>query len=63
MVSPTRVSATSLIEAVKKPTSPGPSCGRLRCIFGREHADAVDAVGGVGAHHLDGLALLHARRR
>jgi hypothetical protein len=27
MVSPTRVSATSLIEAVMKPISPGPSSG------------------------------------
>jgi hypothetical protein len=33
MVSPTRVSATSLIEAVKKPTSPGPSWA-ISCIFG-----------------------------
>ena len=26
--------------------------------LGREHADAVDLVGGVGAHHADALALL-----
>ncbi len=34
MVSPTRVSATSLIEPVKKPTSPGPSAS-ISAIFGR----------------------------
>jgi hypothetical protein len=34
MVSPTRVSATSLIDAVRKPTSPGPSSA-ASCIFGR----------------------------
>ena len=34
-VSPTRVSATWRIEAVKKPISPGPSEGRISC-FGRK---------------------------
>ena len=58
MVSPTRVSATSLIEAVRKPISPGPSSS-TRSQLGREHADAVDVVGGVGAHHADALALFH----
>ena len=57
MVSPTRVSATSLIEAVRKPISPGPSSSAARQL-GREHADAVDVVGRVGAHHADALALL-----
>ncbi len=42
MVSPTRVSATSLIAAVMKPISPGPSSS-TSSIFGREHADALDA--------------------
>ncbi len=58
MVSPTRVSATSLIAAVMKPISPGPSsstCVHLR----REEADALDVIGRVGAHHADALALLH----
>jgi hypothetical protein len=41
MVSPTRVSATSLIEAVMKPISPGPSSS-TSTLLGREHADAVD---------------------
>ena len=31
-VSPTRVSATCLIEAVKKPISPGPSLFRISCL-------------------------------
>ena len=31
-VSPTRVSATCLIEAVKKPISPGPSLSRISCL-------------------------------
>ena len=31
-VSPTRVSATCLIEAVKKPISPGPSRARISCL-------------------------------
>ena len=56
MVSPTRVSATSLIEAVRKPISPGPSFGRGQ--LRREDADAVDVVGGAGPHHADALALL-----
>ena len=58
MVSPTRVSATSLIAAVMKPISPGPSsstCVHLR----REETDALDVVGGAGAHHADAAALLH----
>ena len=40
-----------------KPISPGPSSSagdQLR----REHADAVDVIGRVGAHHADALALL-----
>ena len=44
MVSPTRVSATSLIEAVMKPISPGPSSS-TSIMLGREDADAVDLVG------------------
>ena len=57
IVSPTRVSATSLIEPVKKPTSPGPSCADVAHL-GREDADAVDRVASVRAHHPDGHALL-----
>ncbi len=52
MVSPTRVSATSLIAAVMKPTSPGPSSS-TSVHLGAEHADAVDLVIGAGAHHAD----------
>ncbi len=58
MVSPTRVSATSLIAAVMKPISPGPSssiCVHLR----GEEADPLEVVGGVGAHHPDALAFFH----
>ena len=57
MVSPTRVSATSLIEAVMAPISPGTELVDRREL-GREHAGAVDVIGGVGAHHADALALL-----
>ena len=57
MVSPTLVSATSLIEAVKKPISPGPSSLDIDQL-GREDADAVELVGGAGGHHADALALL-----
>ena len=56
MVSPTRVSATSLICAVMKPISPGPSSLQLLDL-GAEAADAVDQVGGAGGHELDLLAL------
>ena len=56
MVSPTRVSATSLIWAVMKPISPGPSSLQLLDL-GAEAADAVDQVGGAGGHELDLLAL------
>ena len=56
MVSPTRVSATSLIEAVRKPISPGPSSSIVDEL-GREHADAVDIVSRIGAHHADALVL------
>ena len=57
MVSPTRVSATSLIEPVRKPISPGP---KLRPVeeLRREDADLVDLVGGAGPHHADLHALL-----
>jgi hypothetical protein len=45
IVSPTRVSAISLIWAVMKPISPGPSSA--------EDADAVDQVGGARGHEPD----------
>ncbi len=56
MVSPTRVSATSLIEAVKKADLAGAELVEFDAL-GREHADAVDLIGGVGPHHADALAL------
>ena len=56
MVSPTRVSRTCLIEAVRKPISPGPRLvGRQHA--GAEGADAVDAVERAGLHHPDAVAL------
>ena len=48
MVSPTLVSATSLICAVMKPISPGPSSS-TGTRLGREHADAVDLDAGAVA--------------
>ena len=42
---------------MRKPISPGPSSSASTQL-GREHADAVDLVGRVGAHHADALALL-----
>ena len=56
-VSPTRVSATCLIEAVKKPISPGPSAV-AHLLLGAEDADAVDLVGAAGQHQPDALALV-----
>ena len=56
MVSPTRVSRTCLIEAVRKPISPGPrAVGGEHA--GAEGADALDGVEGAGLHHADAVAL------
>ncbi len=52
-----RVSATSLIAAVMKPISPGPSSST--CASSGEEADSLHIIGRVGAHHADALALLH----
>ena len=55
-VSPTRVSATCLMAAVKKPISPGPRlCRHLP--LGTRNADTLDLVGGAGGHELDPLPL------
>jgi hypothetical protein len=62
IVSPTRVSATSLIEAVMKPISPGPSAS-IVSIFGVSTPSALDLVLRIGAHHADALALASACRR
>ena len=62
MVSPTRVSATSLICAVMKPISPAAELGQLLDL-GAEAADAVDQMRGAAGHELDLLALLDRRRR
>ncbi len=56
MVSPTRVSATSLIEAVSADLAGAEFVDRRQ--LGREHAGAVDLVSGVDADHADALALL-----
>ena len=48
--------ATSLICAVMKPISPGPSSASCS-ILGREAADAVDQVLGAAGHELDLQAL------
>ena len=56
IVSPTRVSATSLIWAVMKPISPAPKLRQLLDL-GPEHADPVDQVRGAGGHEADLLAL------
>ena len=57
MVSPTRVSATSLIDAVEHPDLAGAKLVDLREL-GRKHADAINLIGGVDADHADALALL-----
>ena len=57
IVSPTRVSPMSLMLAVMKPISPGPSGVVELHRLGREHADPVDLMDHAGAHHPDLLAL------
>ncbi len=57
IVSPTRVSATSLICAVMKPISPARELRQLLDL-GAHAADAVDQVGRARGHELDLLALL-----
>jgi hypothetical protein len=56
MVSPTRVSATSLMDAVMKPNSPGP-ISSAGTIFGVKKPVRSTGYFAPGAHHADGLAL------
>ena len=56
IVSPTRVSATSLIERGQEADLARSKHGRI-LHFRRERSDAVDLIGRIGADHLDALAL------
>ncbi len=57
MVSPTRVSATSLIEAVMKPNSPGPISSACIILGVKKPVRSTGYFAPV-LHHADGLALL-----